>query len=121
MIPHPPRSTRTDTLFPYTTLFRTVKGFSASARSATLSTSRPIIDSLSVISLREAVVSRWSFSQPSVNFMALHPPDHGGDLQRHEAVVLHPAQIGLVEDAQVRKAVLQHGDALKDRKSTRLN
>src|SRR3546814_7300120 len=27
MIPRPPRSTRTDTLFPYTTLFRSYKGF----------------------------------------------------------------------------------------------
>src|SRR3546814_12486359 len=26
MIPRPPRSTRTDTLFPYTTLFRSVRG-----------------------------------------------------------------------------------------------
>src|SRR3546814_9867899 len=26
MIQHPPRSTRTDTLFPYTTLFRSVRG-----------------------------------------------------------------------------------------------
>src|SRR3546814_3433477 len=28
MIPRPPRSTRTDTLFPYTTLFRSIQGFS---------------------------------------------------------------------------------------------
>src|SRR3546814_19301448 len=28
MIPRPPRSTRTDTLFPYTTLFRSGRGFS---------------------------------------------------------------------------------------------
>src|SRR3546814_5453223 len=27
MIPRPPRSTRTDTLFPYTTLFRSVENF----------------------------------------------------------------------------------------------
>src|SRR3546814_20124542 len=44
--------------------------------------------------------------------MALHPPHHGGHLQRHEAVVLHPAQVGLVENPQVREAVLPHGDAL---------
>src|SRR3546814_1658545 len=29
MIPRPPRSTRTDTLFPYTTLFRSLKEYAA--------------------------------------------------------------------------------------------
>src|SRR3546814_16316539 len=32
MIRRPPRSTRTDTLFPYTTLFRSSDGFGADAR-----------------------------------------------------------------------------------------
>src|SRR3546814_18603170 len=32
IIPRPPRSTRTDTLFPYTTLFRSKDGFGAKVR-----------------------------------------------------------------------------------------
>src|SRR3546814_2730856 len=32
MIPRPPRSTRTDTLFPYTTLFRSLPQFRSAAR-----------------------------------------------------------------------------------------
>src|SRR3546814_12317042 len=34
MIRRPPRSTRTDTLFPYTTLFRSVRGDAANLRAA---------------------------------------------------------------------------------------
>src|SRR3546814_15245246 len=39
MIPRPPRSTRTDTLFPYTTLFRSLLPFIMPVASPTLATS----------------------------------------------------------------------------------
>ncbi len=48
----------------------TRKAESCAARSSTVSTSRPMRISVSTISSSEASVSRWSFSQLRVNFMA---------------------------------------------------
>src|ERR1700754_3408776 len=100
-----------------------VKGASAAARSSTPSTSSPRLVSASVISPSDAAVSRWSFSQDRVNFMIAASMRQGGsavagsageaggqarDVERHEAVMLQPAQIGVEEGAQVRNAVFQH-------------
>src|SRR3546814_12486180 len=51
MIPRPPRSTRTDTLFPYTTLFRSLRVRSADRRAETQAAAR---DDLPEIALRHA-------------------------------------------------------------------
>src|SRR5882757_7672338 len=100
-----------------------VKGARAAAGSSTPSTSSPRLVSVSVISPSDAVVSRWSFNQDSVNFMisasmrqdgsadgrsAGEAGGQAGDVERHEAVMLQPAQIGVVEGAQVGDAVFQH-------------
>src|SRR3546814_4136193 len=63
MIRRPPRSTRTDTLFPYTTLFRSDRGRRSTATFASLESSDP--PSLSV-RLRSASppVRTWRASQP---------------------------------------------------------
>ena len=59
-----------------------------------------------------ASVSRCSFSQERVNFIAPSPPTRLGTSSGEEAVVAQPAQIGLEEGAQIGDAVFQHGDAL---------
>src|SRR5277367_4959093 len=83
--------------------------------SSTLSTSRPTRVSVSTISASEAEVSRWSFSQERVNFIAIQfdfspaqSPGERRNVERLEAVVIDPAQVGVEEVAQVWQAVLQH-------------
>src|SRR3546814_6701182 len=49
MIRRPPRSTRTDTLFPDTTLFRSFRGVLASGTKSYLASARPVASSLSVV------------------------------------------------------------------------
>src|SRR6218665_3087962 len=76
----------------------------------------------SQICSREPSVSRCSFSHESVNFMYLAPrlnrsnaqtAEQRRHIERAEAVVVHPANIGVEEIAQVRHAVFQHGDAVE--------
>ena len=59
-----------------------------------------------------ASVSRCSLSQDSVNFIAPSPPSSDGHVERREAVMLQPAQIGVEEGAQVGHAVFQHREAV---------
>src|SRR3546814_3403946 len=52
MIRRPPRSTRTDTLFPYTTLFRSVAGVGVEVRVARTEASRVLADEAAVDRVR---------------------------------------------------------------------
>src|SRR3546814_15616269 len=104
MIRRPPRSTRTDTLFPYTTLFRSDVGGSGDVKyHLGTSTDREI-------------------GGISVHMSLLPNPSH------LEAV--NPVVLGKVRATQTARhdadreqvlPVLLHGDAALDRKSTRLN
>src|SRR3546814_21072810 len=59
MIRRPPRSTRTDTLFPYTTLFRSVEGSVDPLRDAeTVETELMLADLDSAVKQRDAAVKR---------------------------------------------------------------
>src|ERR1700722_20291955 len=89
------------------------------AGSSTDSTSRPTRVSVSTISLSEAEVSRWAFSQERVNFIAIQQrgvrirspaqsPGERRDVERLEAVVVDPTQIRIEEVAQIRQAVFEH-------------
>src|SRR5262249_18943855 len=95
-----------------------VNGASSVLRSATFSTSSPIMVSLSTIALSGASVSRCSLSHARVNFIIVMQQScaqsarEGGKVERTEAVVREPAHVGLEERAQVRHAVLEHGDAV---------
>src|SRR6185436_16117965 len=117
-----------------------VNGASSLPRSVTLSTSSPIMVSLSTMSLSGCSVSRCSLSQASVNFMiprtrAVASPACGGragggharwrqsrscaqpagqrrEVERPEAVVCEPAHVGLEEGAQIGHSVFEHGDAV---------
>src|SRR3546814_19850690 len=79
MIRRPPRSTRTDTLFPYTTLFRSMPSASWRARQRPLANRR----------------SRW---RRSVSTGVAHPSDAPAGMQRGDAepevAVLHIADAG---------------------------
>src|SRR5262245_44836326 len=92
-----------------------VKGARTLALSSTLSTSSPIMVSLSAIAATGASVSRCSLSQDKVNFMGSSRAQascQGRQVERAEAVVGEPAHVGLEEGAQVRHAVFEHGDAV---------
>src|SRR5215470_14097490 len=94
-----------------------VNGASALALSSTLSTSSPIMVSLSASADTDASVSRCSLSQERVNFIARHSSrtqaaGQRRQVERAEAVMREPAHVGFEEGAQVRHAVLQHGDAV---------
>src|SRR3546814_17462236 len=94
MIRLPPRSTRTDTLFPYTTLFRS-RAFADRIGAAAFFPRRALIDPGEAEHVRAG---------------AFHVAQVIG-------VIDHPRQIGVLEIDAQRKAVL----APEDRKSTRLN
>src|SRR3546814_17909481 len=94
MIRLPPRSTRTETLFPYTTLFRSLRGMTNAARAA-----HPCIGpgranlAVAGCAILEAVLRTW------------------------------PASVLRVADRGLREGILHGlmGHTLEDRKSTRLN
>src|SRR5215510_10391125 len=106
-----------------------VNGASALALSSMRSTSSPIMVSLSAMASTEASVSRCSLSQAKVNFMAApqrmsrcaafgapasraQSSGQRGEIEWPEAVMRQPAHVGFEERAQVRHAVLEHGDAV---------
>src|SRR3546814_4924088 len=60
MIRRPPRSTRTDTLFPYTTLFRSLLG-----NAAHLQVEQPILLDQFARSIQEALLALRDFPLPS--------------------------------------------------------
>src|SRR3546814_983699 len=80
MILRPPRSTRTDTLFPYTTLFRSYSHKPRAMR-------RPLVETISTISPRAklpstAVAPADSRLLPARNaFAALRSEEHTSELQ----------------------------------------
>src|SRR5579875_2910404 len=88
-------------------------GASLSPGVSTPSTSSPIAESVSVMRASGASVSRCVFSQDSVNFI-LSSRSLVQDVRRErvEPVMTEPAQVALVERAQIGDAVLQHRHAL---------
>src|SRR3546814_19288476 len=60
MIRRPPRSTRTDTLFPYTTLFRSVDGLRPSRAGAafTLNLPKPLTETSSPLAAASAITAK---------------------------------------------------------------
>src|SRR3546814_7658032 len=135
MIRRPPRSTRTDTLFPYTTLFRSSRSWRAAIRSPgtssrpTRTASRaisplPSSDAMNDVAL---VAVRWAlyvdlgllFGLP---LFALYAPGGGRMVQRHLPLVAMVA--GLACLALLLSALgfaLQAAAMTGDRQSTRLN
>src|SRR3546814_18550600 len=101
MIPRPPRSTRTDTLFPYTTLFRSLRGVRLAAD----------LDRLPVDILRPP---ERELDQPGPHRRVGHLVDQD-----------EPAQIPIIAIALEHDAAIgvdfRHADIVQDRKSTRLN
>src|SRR3546814_2005004 len=84
MIPRPPRSTRTDTLFPYTTLFRSKRyTFSRTRTSAIMFEETPdyelvnLFRFVNTLKLRAAVVSQEQWERGN----ALRSEEHTSELQ----------------------------------------
>src|SRR3546814_14713795 len=106
MIRRPPRSTRTDTLFPYTTLFRSSERLDAASRLAQAVGETPVFD----IGRR-----RWGMVEIVGNRLQRRRSDQGdgwmrgaylGPKRRIELVPHQPAQIGR---ASFRERVGQYG------------
>src|SRR3546814_2077037 len=105
MIRRPPRSTRTDTLFPYTTLFRS-------------SRTQAIEEGLHLQHDRPGAFATDRRNQEP----RLLPAESGDDLLRLRPRLVLEHQVGLVEDQPTR--IVQHRRvalAQLDRKSTHLN
>src|SRR3546814_2375200 len=105
MIRRPPRSTRTDTLFPYTTLFRSVHSGPLVLGAAPLKSPTPMAD-------RDRTVSRRSepSSRTTLNGEQPYPWDR---LQPQDVMSRH-------RGAKHRRRYELLG-GIRDRKSTRLN
>src|SRR3984885_6164730 len=100
--------------FVSTTLAMT-NGASVLPLSSTHSTPSPIMVSLSKISPSGRSVSRCSLSQPSVNFIMASRAQASRQrrkVERTEAIMVEPAQVGFEEGAQIGHAVFEHGDAV---------
>src|SRR3546814_10719388 len=109
MIRRPPRSTRTDTLFPYTTLFRSA-----------------IVHTASYVGGRQAPA-------PAHDWSGIQPGTLAGDraMQTASRLTLTSLALGIAgvlamgqADAsgfQIRENSVRHLGRAKDRKSTRLN
>src|SRR3546814_1610127 len=100
MIRRPPRSTRTDTLFPYTTLFRSAGHRLRKARSRALA-------SLGIVFQAQTLDLDLTVEQNLRYFAALRGLPGRAARQRIAALL---AEIGLADKTKA-----------KDRKSTRLN
>src|SRR3546814_4081087 len=116
MIRRPPRSTRTDTLFPYTTLFRSAQANSRRAAAARRSGtggcgSCPHL--LCVAALAEAFAQR----RESIAHSAPHENGEGRDEEDGEqGRGQHPAD----DRGSARDATVRSGAGREDRNSTRL-
>src|SRR3546814_6026632 len=82
MIRRPPRSTRTDTLFPYTTLFRSPTSPSAAVRPAFLAAAaRPLVRSQSTAASMSPPVSPSAFLQSIMPAPVRRSEEHTSELQ----------------------------------------
>src|SRR3546814_8338300 len=70
MIRRPPRSTRTDTLFPYTTLFRSIHSPTNSSQTTSPGSSMPIL-----------AMTRLAAHTPSANAGTSRSEEHTSELQ----------------------------------------
>src|SRR3546814_17729005 len=89
MIRRPPRSTRTDTLFPYTTLFRSSRpaaSVAADHRRARRGAARPFADRLALNRRRSQPVARKRSTDAEIADLSAAPrgsfPRHGSTLRR---------------------------------------
>src|SRR3546814_8739764 len=83
MIRRPPRSTRTDTLFPYTTLFRSIAGGSGVASSTVWLASAILASSLPVLPLPQADSARPQAARETIrgSFIKGRSEEHTSELQ----------------------------------------
>src|SRR3546814_18379439 len=123
MIRRPPRSTRTDTLFPYTTLFRSRFAgclIDDAHRQADLAARVDLehLD-LDLLPVGEDVGDLFDALVPDLRdvdeaVLAAHEVHEGAEIDEvHDLAVIDLADLGLLDDAE--------NPRLGDRKSTRLN
>src|SRR3546814_9623490 len=111
MIRRPPRSTRTDTLFPYTTLFRSLGG----GRYQHLGDDVLEGFRIGLDGTREGIATQGTEADlPHLHLLAI---------SQGEALVVNHDQCAVALDHRplLGKVQRRHRDAFPDRKSTRLN
>src|SRR3546814_5476553 len=84
MIRRPPRSTRTDTLFPYTTLFRSGRGAGQGAAAAFATPKLFQADAVAATGLVDRPVARSHRGPHGLRFPARHPARRGATGGRSE-------------------------------------
>src|SRR3546814_1324823 len=105
MIRRPPRSTRTDTLFPYTTLFRSKKRFYWPER-------------------HNAIVRRIMKRAKRGTHVVYIPGNHDEMFRQFAGANFGGVEIrkkAVHTTVDGRRLLILHGDEFEDRKSTRLN
>src|SRR3546814_2964966 len=115
MTRRPPRSTRTDTLFPYTTLFRSARRLSLRLHLQTLARART--------GARGAVGHAWRGLAPGPPPPLPRPRQSLGDERRSDAcpVAGDDAQLASIAIGVAPRAFEAERAGVQDRKSTRLN
>src|SRR3546814_3445034 len=92
MVRRPPRATRTDTLFPYTTLFRSKESFGLFVHSLFPMKTDLTLVRLAPFQVRHRIVNHRPFPQLTVLYLA----NHGITKDQHGAVaspcLVHPAE-----------------------------
>src|SRR3546814_4102160 len=123
MIRRPPRSTRTDTLFPYTTLFRSILSGDLEAGITFVRQAIGLDQSVSVTSrlaLALAFLRKGQYQQASD---AARGEGQGSNFTYWSLMSAIHGKAGRLEEARFAAAELLklHPDFAEDRKSTRLN
>src|SRR3546814_3636524 len=123
MIRRPPRSTRTDTLFPYTTLFRSSRAKSARQKDGEPTPARDYnrLEFIGdrVLGLVVATLLAERYPQAAAGDLALRY----NALVKQESLARFAQSLGLGDFIQLSRSERDSGGAGKpaDRKSTRLN
>src|SRR3546814_5202227 len=115
MIRRPPRSTRTDTLFPYTTLFRSIISKQANGKYRNGRTKEWVKSKCS--ERQEFVVAGYvpsTVSSKAIGSLVLGYHDAKGNL-------IHVGRVGTGYTVRVAEDLYRRLEKIRDRKSTRLN
>src|SRR3546814_2356207 len=115
MIRRPPRSTRTDTLFPYTTLFRSASAVAGGLVEVALQDPRPCVGQA-----RGQLVAVAAQALGGVEVVAGAGDEGDRAMSGVDQVPHHLARAAVVVDAHRAQAGFARA-AVEDRKSTRLN
>src|SRR3546814_12971286 len=103
MLRRPPRSTRTDTLFPYTTLFRSL-GRGSSGRASTVSKAASISSPIRAIADRSASDASATAASAGIEGLGAHRPALGVEPDRLDPRLRRVEPVGAAAAQQIGRA-----------------